>query len=204
MTVGDVAAAAAEGAHHGSRGNSGVILGQILRGFSQTLRGKEEITANDLAQALQQASEAAYDAVPSPVEGTILTVSREISTRRHLRRREHRRCAQDVGARRRGGRQGRAAARPTSCPCSRKPASSIRAARGSTSSSRACIAPSPASRSSRQPAEEDAESLSLKERRERKGHRALPSDPVGLRRPVPDRTAQQTGARHRRRHRRHG
>ena len=79
QTVGDVAAAAAEGAHHGSRGNSGVILGQILRGFSHALRGKDEITADDLAVALHQASEAAYDAVPAPVEGTILTVSREIS-----------------------------------------------------------------------------------------------------------------------------
>jgi DAK2 domain fusion protein YloV len=79
-SVSDVAEAAAEGAHQGSRGNSGVILGQILRGFSQSLRGKHDITATDLAQALQQASEAAYDAVPSPVEGTILTVSREISS----------------------------------------------------------------------------------------------------------------------------
>jgi uncharacterized protein len=79
-TVADVAEAAAEGAHQGSRGNSGVILGQILRGFSQSLRGKQDITATDLAQALQQASEAAYDAVPAPVEGTILTVSREISS----------------------------------------------------------------------------------------------------------------------------
>ena len=79
-TVGDVAEAAAEGAHQGSRGNSGVILGQILRGFSQSLRGKEDITTADLAHALQNASAAAYDAVPSPVEGTILTVSREISS----------------------------------------------------------------------------------------------------------------------------
>jgi hypothetical protein len=79
-SVADVTAAAAEGAHQGSRGNSGVILGQILRGFSQALRGKQDITAADLADALQQASEAAYDAVPSPVEGTILTVSREIGT----------------------------------------------------------------------------------------------------------------------------
>jgi DAK2 domain fusion protein YloV len=79
-TVSDVAEAAAEGAHQGSRGNSGVILGQILRGFSHALRGKTDITAADLADALQQASEAAYDAVPAPVEGTILTVSREISS----------------------------------------------------------------------------------------------------------------------------
>ncbi|MCB0067305.1 MAG: DAK2 domain-containing protein, partial [Caldilineaceae bacterium] len=72
-TVGDVAEAAAEGAHHGSRGNSGVILGQILQGFSQSLREKATITTHDLAQALREAAEAAYSAVPAPVEGTILT-----------------------------------------------------------------------------------------------------------------------------------
>ncbi|MCW5844843.1 MAG: DAK2 domain-containing protein [Caldilinea sp.] len=77
-TVGDVAEAAAEGAHHGSRGNSGVILGQILQGFSQSLREKATITTHDLAQALREAAEAAYSAVPAPVEGTILTVAREI------------------------------------------------------------------------------------------------------------------------------
>ena len=77
-TVGAVAEAAAEGAHHGSRGNSGVILGQILRGFSQSLREKVTLTTHDLAQALRDAGEAAYNAVPAPVEGTILTVAREI------------------------------------------------------------------------------------------------------------------------------
>ena len=80
QTVGDVAEAAAEGAHHRSRGNSGVILGQILRGFSQSLSEKAHLTTHDLAEALQQGSDAAYDAVPAPVEGTILTVSREAST----------------------------------------------------------------------------------------------------------------------------
>ena len=78
-TVGDVAEAAAEGAHHGSRGNSGVILGQILQGFSQGLREKATLNTQDLAQALRAATESAYAAVPAPVEGTILTVSREIS-----------------------------------------------------------------------------------------------------------------------------
>lgn len=78
-TVGDVAEAAAEGAHHGSRGNSGVILGQILQGFSQELREKVTLNTQDMAQALRAATEAAYAAVPAPVEGTILTVSREIS-----------------------------------------------------------------------------------------------------------------------------
>ena len=80
LTVGDVAEAAAEGAHHGSRGNSGVILGQILHGFSQGLKEKTSVTTQDLAEALRHASDAAYKAVPKPVEGTILTVSREVST----------------------------------------------------------------------------------------------------------------------------
>ena len=75
LTVGDVAEAAAEGAHHGSRGNSGVILGQILHGFSQGLKEKTSVTTQDLADALRHASDAAYKAVPKPVEGTILTVS---------------------------------------------------------------------------------------------------------------------------------
>ncbi|MFO7633661.1 MAG: DAK2 domain-containing protein [Caldilinea sp.] len=78
-TVGAVADAAAEGAHHGSRGNSGVILGQILQGFSQGLREKVTLNTQDLATALREATESAYAAVPAPVEGTILTVSREIS-----------------------------------------------------------------------------------------------------------------------------
>ncbi len=78
-SVSDVAEAAAEGAHHGSRGNSGVILGQILQGFSQGLREKATLDARDMAEALHKATESAYAAVPAPVEGTILTVSREIS-----------------------------------------------------------------------------------------------------------------------------
>ncbi len=77
-TVGGVVAAAASGAHHGSRGNSGVILGQLLHGVAQSLSGKERMTPHDLASALGQGSEAAYAAVPTPVEGTILTVSRDV------------------------------------------------------------------------------------------------------------------------------
>jgi hypothetical protein len=52
-TVSAVAEAAAEGAHHGSRGNSGVILGQILQGFSQGLREKATLNTHDLAEALR-------------------------------------------------------------------------------------------------------------------------------------------------------
>ena len=76
-TAGSVMEAAAEGAHHGSRGNSGVILGQLFQGFSQALNEKSHLTVHDLAEALRHGSEVAYASVPAPVEGTILTVSRE-------------------------------------------------------------------------------------------------------------------------------
>ncbi|HVE47688.1 MAG TPA: DAK2 domain-containing protein [Acidimicrobiales bacterium] len=58
----------------GARGNSGVILSQILRGIAQRCQGADTIGAPDMAEALAAASEAAYKAVMDPVEGTILTV----------------------------------------------------------------------------------------------------------------------------------
>ncbi|MGO8949019.1 MAG: DAK2 domain-containing protein [Ktedonobacterales bacterium] len=61
----------------GARGNSGVILSQILRGLSQGLHGKVTFTAKDFAAAYQEAAKLAYRAVIKPVEGTILTVVRE-------------------------------------------------------------------------------------------------------------------------------
>ncbi len=61
----------------GARGNSGVILSQILRGLSQGLHGKNTFTAQDFAAAYQDAAKLAYRAVIKPVEGTILTVARE-------------------------------------------------------------------------------------------------------------------------------
>jgi DAK2 domain fusion protein YloV len=67
----------ARGALMGARGNSGVILSQILRGFSEGLGKKETFTATDFAAALQESSRLAYRAVIKPVEGTILTVIRE-------------------------------------------------------------------------------------------------------------------------------
>jgi uncharacterized protein len=67
----------ARGALMGARGNSGVILSQILRGVSQGLEGKTTFTAPDLAAALQISTKLAYRAVIKPVEGTILTVIRE-------------------------------------------------------------------------------------------------------------------------------
>jgi uncharacterized protein len=67
----------ARGALMGARGNSGVILSQILRGLSQGLDQKTTFAATDFAAALQDAAKLAYRAVIKPVEGTILTVIRE-------------------------------------------------------------------------------------------------------------------------------
>jgi DAK2 domain fusion protein YloV len=69
----------ARGALMGARGNSGVILSQILRGLAQGLDKKTTFTALDLAGAFQEASKLAYRAVIRPVEGTILTVIREVA-----------------------------------------------------------------------------------------------------------------------------
>lgn len=77
--VGDVAAAAYKAALMGARGNSGVILSQLLRGFAHALEGKDRLGAADLAEALGEASDVAYRAVSRPVEGTILTVARVVA-----------------------------------------------------------------------------------------------------------------------------
>lgn len=61
----------------GARGNSGVILSQIFKGFYSHLQNKEEISVEDFAQALSEGSKTAYQSVINPVEGTILTVTRE-------------------------------------------------------------------------------------------------------------------------------
>ncbi|HUV76091.1 MAG TPA: DAK2 domain-containing protein [Dehalococcoidales bacterium] len=74
-----VAQAMAKGALMGARGNSGVILSQILRGLAQGLAEKEIFTAIDLVNALQQSSAMAYQGISNPVEGTILTVMREVA-----------------------------------------------------------------------------------------------------------------------------
>ena len=60
----------------GARGNSGVILSQIFRGFSMALEGKKEIDSVELAKAFENGARVAYKAVLKPVEGTILTVIR--------------------------------------------------------------------------------------------------------------------------------
>jgi DAK2 domain fusion protein YloV len=75
--VGKIARIVAHGALMGARGNSGVILSQIFRGFAKAVEGKVELTPRELAQAFEEAANAAYRAVQKPTEGTILTVARE-------------------------------------------------------------------------------------------------------------------------------
>lgn len=69
--------AAANAALRGARGNSGVIMSQLLRGMAKELKGKSECSANIFAACLKQGSDAAYRAVMNPTEGTLLTVARE-------------------------------------------------------------------------------------------------------------------------------
>lgn len=68
--------ALSRGALKGARGNSGVILSQLFRGYARALKGEKEITTVQYARALQAGVETAYKAVMKPVEGTILTVAR--------------------------------------------------------------------------------------------------------------------------------
>lgn len=74
-----VCSAIAKGALRGARGNSGVILSQILKGMSLSLADDHEVTAKMFARALKNGANVAYDAVSHPKEGTILTVIRVIS-----------------------------------------------------------------------------------------------------------------------------
>ena len=74
-----VGAAAAKSAIMGARGNSGVILSQLLRGIGRGLAGKERVTGNELGKAFQFGILYAYRSVAKPVEGTILTVARGIA-----------------------------------------------------------------------------------------------------------------------------
>lgn len=75
-TAGDIAHTAASALLRGARGNSGVILSLLFRGFAKGIEGKETISGTDLANSLGIGVEAAYKAVMKPTEGTILTVSR--------------------------------------------------------------------------------------------------------------------------------
>lgn len=76
-----IAKAMSTGSLRGARGNSGVILSQLLRGFSKKIQNKEEIGVKDIADAFQKAVETAYKAVMKPKEGTILTVAKGIATK---------------------------------------------------------------------------------------------------------------------------
>ncbi len=79
MTMAAVCSAISHGALMGARGNSGVILSQILRGMAVRFRDHDTVGPNEFAQALANASTAAYSAVMKPIEGTILTVARSAS-----------------------------------------------------------------------------------------------------------------------------
>jgi Predicted kinase related to dihydroxyacetone kinase len=84
-SVATIATEAGKGALMGARGNSGIILSQILRGMADSMKEKETLSSRDLAQALRAASEKAYKTVREPVEGTILT-SHQSCLRKQLRR----------------------------------------------------------------------------------------------------------------------
>lgn len=75
-----VCAALSQGALLGARGNSGVILSQIIRGFSRAVEKHDSLFAKELAAAMEEGSRTAYKGVVKPVEGTILTVCREAAT----------------------------------------------------------------------------------------------------------------------------
>ncbi len=74
--IDEVASAIASALLRGARGNSGVILSQLFRGFSNACKGKNELDSADFASALASGVDAAYRAVLKPTEGTVLTVSR--------------------------------------------------------------------------------------------------------------------------------
>ena len=131
----DVCEAVAHGSLMGARGNSGVILSQILRGLADTFRDLDAIDERDLTAALRTAADAAYQAVMRPVEGTILTVVRATAE-----------AAEAAGAPGEATLRGlleawRAAARdasarpPTCCRCSRRRAWSTPAVTASRFSS---------------------------------------------------------------------
>ena len=78
-SIGDVARITAQSSLMGARGNSGVILAQLFRGIARGLSGKDEADLSELGRAFQYGIVHAYNAVSKPVEGTILTVAREIA-----------------------------------------------------------------------------------------------------------------------------
>ncbi|MEG0792689.1 MAG: DAK2 domain-containing protein, partial [Lachnospiraceae bacterium] len=81
LKMSTLAKAISSGSLRGARGNSGVILSQLFRGFTKIIRDHEELDVHLLAEACQKAKETAYKAVMKPKEGTILTVARGIGDR---------------------------------------------------------------------------------------------------------------------------
>lgn len=79
--ISKVASSFSRGLLMGARGNSGVILSQLFRGFSKSIEGKETITSVDFARAFENGVETAYKAVMKPIEGTILTVAKDAAKR---------------------------------------------------------------------------------------------------------------------------
>jgi DAK2 domain fusion protein YloV len=79
-SVSSIVQSLAHGALMGARGNSGVILSQFWRGIANSLDSKETFTGRDFAEALGEASKAAYEGVIHPVEGTMLTVLKDAAT----------------------------------------------------------------------------------------------------------------------------
>ena len=75
-TVAKIVEAASKGALKGARGNSGVILSQLFRGFARALQDMDKITTKEYAKAIHEGAKTAYKAVMKPVEGTMLTVAR--------------------------------------------------------------------------------------------------------------------------------
>ncbi len=80
-SVPEIAQTASFGALKGARGNSGVILSQLFRGFAKELENKTSVCTSDIANAFKRATDTAYKAVMKPKEGTILTVAREIAAK---------------------------------------------------------------------------------------------------------------------------
>jgi hypothetical protein len=77
--LGEMAAAVSKGALMGARGNSGVIMSQLWRGFSRGVHDKRELDPSTLVKAFAEARDTAYKGVVRPVEGTILTVAKEVA-----------------------------------------------------------------------------------------------------------------------------
>lgn len=80
-TMDQLSKAIASGSLRGARGNSGVILSQLFRGFTRTIKEKDVLTTADIAEGFDLAVQTAYKAVMKPKEGTILTVARVTAER---------------------------------------------------------------------------------------------------------------------------